>query len=107
MLDRCKYIKLSVFIPTGDYTPSFSSKIFNLRRFYINNNSMKIKIKILQRNVLQEIEVTNGITVSELLQKIQLGSGPFVVLKNNVIIPSDYVLNNDTDLSILQVISGG
>jgi sulfur carrier protein ThiS len=68
---------------------------------------MKIKIKILPRNVLQEIEVTNGITVSELLQKIQLGPGPFVVLKNNVIIPGDYVLNDDVDLSILQVISGG
>ena len=86
---------------------SFSSKIFNLRLFYINSNSMKIKVKILPRNVIQEIEVTNGITVSELLQKIQLGPGPFVVLKNNVIIPSDYVLNDDTDLSILQVISGG
>jgi len=68
---------------------------------------MKIKIKILPRNVLQEFEVANGITVSELLQKIQLGPGPFVVLKNNVIIPSDYVLNDDADLSILQVISGG
>jgi sulfur carrier protein ThiS len=68
---------------------------------------MKIKVKILPRNTLQEIEVANGITVSELLQKIQLGSGPFVVLKNNVIIPSDYVLNDDADLSVLQVISGG
>jgi sulfur carrier protein ThiS len=68
---------------------------------------MKIKVKILPRNALQEIEVANGITVSELLQKIQLGSGPFVVLKNNVIIPSDYVLNDDADLSVLQVISGG
>jgi sulfur carrier protein ThiS len=68
---------------------------------------MKIKVKILPRNVIQEIEVTTGITVSELLQKIQSGPGPFVVLKNNVIIPSDYVLNDDADLSILQVISGG
>jgi sulfur carrier protein ThiS len=68
---------------------------------------MKIKIKILPRNVLQEFEVANGITVSELLQKIQLGPGPFVVLKNNVIIPNNYILNDDADLSILQVISGG
>jgi sulfur carrier protein ThiS len=68
---------------------------------------MKIKIKILPRNVLQEIEVANGITVSELLQKIRLGPGPFVVLKNKVPIPNDYVLNDDADISILQVISGG
>jgi sulfur carrier protein ThiS len=68
---------------------------------------MKIKVKILPRNVLQEIEVTNGITVSELLQKIRLGPGPFVVLKNNVVIPNNYILNDDADISILQVISGG
>jgi len=68
---------------------------------------MKIKVKILPRNVIKEIEVTNGITVSELIQKIQLGPGPFVVLKNNVPISNDYVLNDDANLSILQVISGG
>jgi sulfur carrier protein ThiS len=68
---------------------------------------MKIKIKILSRNVLQEVEIVNGSTVSELLQKIHLGPGPFVVLKNNVPIPLDSILNDDTELSILQVISGG
>jgi sulfur carrier protein ThiS len=68
---------------------------------------MKVKIKILSRNVLQEVEIANGSTVSELLQKIHLGSGPFVVLKNNVPIPLDSILNDDTELSILQVISGG
>lgn len=68
---------------------------------------MKIKIKILQRNVVQNIEVTPGTSISELLKKIHFGPGPFVVLKNNVRIPEDYVLNNDDDLSILQVVSGG
>ena len=68
---------------------------------------MKIKVKILPRNIIQEIEVANGTTVSELLQKLQLRPGPFVVLKNNVHIPNDYVLNNNDDLSILQVSSGG
>jgi len=68
---------------------------------------MKIKIKILPKNTLLEIEVSPGTTVSELLQKIHLGSGAFVVLKNNVRITGEYVLNDDADLSILQVISGG
>jgi len=68
---------------------------------------MKIKVKILPRNVIQEIEVAYGTTVSELLQKLQLEPGPFVVLKNNENIPNDYVLNNNDNLSILQVISGG
>jgi len=68
---------------------------------------MKIKVKILPRNLLQEIDVANGTTVSELLQKIHLGPGPFIVLKNNVRIFGDYILNEDTELSILQIISGG
>jgi sulfur carrier protein ThiS len=68
---------------------------------------MKITIKLLPRNAVQEVEVTKGITVSELLQKIHAGPGPIVVLKNNVPIPVDSVLNDDTELSILRVISGG
>jgi sulfur carrier protein ThiS len=68
---------------------------------------MKITIKILPKNTLQEIEVAPGTTVSELLQKIHVGPGPFVVLKNNVRIPGEYVLTDDTELCILQVISGG
>jgi sulfur carrier protein ThiS len=68
---------------------------------------MKIKVKLLPRNVLQEVEVTKGITVSELLQKIHVGPGPVVVLKNNVPISVASVLNDDDELSILPVISGG
>jgi sulfur carrier protein ThiS len=68
---------------------------------------MKIKIKILPRNVLQEVDVANGSTVSDLLQKINLKPGSFVVLKNNSPIPVDYVLIDDQELVILQVISGG
>jgi sulfur carrier protein ThiS len=68
---------------------------------------MKIKVKILSRNVIQEIEVTKGITVSALLKKIQLEPGPFVVLKNDIPISNDYILNDDAALSILQIISGG
>ena len=68
---------------------------------------MKIKVKISPRNVYQEIEVANGTTVSELLQKLKLRPGPFVILKNNVHIPNNYILNDNDDLSILEVISGG
>jgi sulfur carrier protein ThiS len=68
---------------------------------------MKIKVKLLPRNVVQEVEVAKGIMVSELLQKIHVGPGPIVVLKNNVPISVDSVLNEDAELSILPVISGG
>jgi sulfur carrier protein ThiS len=68
---------------------------------------MNIKIKILPRNIVQNIEIKPGTTISELLQKIHLRPGPFVVLKNNVRMPLEFVLNNNDDLSILQVVSGG
>jgi sulfur carrier protein ThiS len=68
---------------------------------------MKIKVKILPRNVMQEVEVEHGTTVSELLKKIHIIPGPVVVLKNNVPISVDSVLNDDAELSILPVISGG
>ncbi len=68
---------------------------------------MKIKIKLLPRNVLQEVDVASGSTVSDLLQKLNLKPGAFVVLKNNSSIPVDYVLIDDQELCILQVISGG
>jgi len=68
---------------------------------------MKIKVKILPQNVIQEIEIANGITVSDLLRKINLKPGAFVVLKNNSPIPVDYVLIDDQELCIMQVIFGG
>jgi sulfur carrier protein ThiS len=68
---------------------------------------MKIIVKILPRNVMQEVEVEHGTTVLELLRKIHGISGPVVVLKNNVPISVDYILNDDAELSILSVISGG
>jgi sulfur carrier protein ThiS len=68
---------------------------------------MKIKVKILPRNMLQEVDIANGSTVSDLLRKINLKPGAFVVLKNNSPIPVDYVLIDDQELCILQVISGG
>jgi sulfur carrier protein ThiS len=68
---------------------------------------MKIKVKILPRNILQEVEVANGITVSDLLRKINLKPGAFVVLKNNSPIPVDYVLIDDQELCIIQVTFGG
>jgi len=68
---------------------------------------MKIKVKILPRNVLKEVEVAKGATVSELLKKIHLEPSAFVVLKNNIRIPVEYILDYDQELCILQVTSGG
>jgi len=56
---------------------------------------------------MQEVEIERGTTVSELFKKIHVIPGPVVVLKNNVPISVDYVLNDDAELSILPVISGG
>jgi sulfur carrier protein ThiS len=71
--------------------------------FALTYTSMKIKVRLIPRNVVQEIEVPKGITVSELLQKIRTGPGPVVVLKNNVQISIDFLLTAMSEFHLIPV----
>ncbi|DAC71809.1 MAG TPA: hypothetical protein DSN98_08475 [Thermoplasmata archaeon] len=68
---------------------------------------MKIKVKIVPRNVSQEVDVAVGATVLDLLRTIHLRPDAFIVLKNNIPIPVDDVLGDEQELCLLQVASGG
>ena len=68
---------------------------------------MKIKVKILPKNSTQEIEITTGSKVLDLLKKIQLKPDSIIVLRDNTPIPVDDVLSENQKLSIIQVASGG
>jgi sulfur carrier protein ThiS len=68
---------------------------------------MKIKVKIVPRNVQQEVEVKNGSTAADLLRMMKLFPDGFIVLRNNAPIPIDEVIESDQDLCLLQVASGG
>jgi len=68
---------------------------------------MKIKVKIVPRNLLQEVDVKKGTTVSDLLRMMQLRPDAFIVLKNNAPIPVDEIVDDNQELCLLQVASGG
>jgi len=80
---------------------------FNQRLFYIDIGSMKITVKIVPSNASKEVTVKTGSTVSEVLKKMQLKPESFIVLLNNTPIPIDDCLNDDHNLTLLQVASGG
>ncbi len=68
---------------------------------------MKVKITLLPRRISQEVDVPKGTSVSQLLDQLHLEPGPVVVFKNNVPLSTDSILDNETELTILRVISGG
>jgi sulfur carrier protein ThiS len=84
-----------------------TGKKFNLRLFYIRIGLMKIKVKIVPRNVQQEVDVKKGSTVAELLRLMQLRPDAFIILKNNSPIPIDEIVDGNQELCLLQVASGG
>jgi len=70
-------------------------------------DSMKIKVKLSRTNETKEISLKIGSTVGELLEKIKLKPDTLIVISNNTPVPVDDVLNNDQELTIIQVSSGG
>jgi sulfur carrier protein ThiS len=55
----------------------------------------------------KEIEMQKGSTIIELLKKMQLKPDTLIVLRDNKPIPIDDMLENDQELQIIQVASGG
>jgi sulfur carrier protein ThiS len=68
---------------------------------------MKITVKIVPEKSTREVDIKKGTSVSDLLRKIHLRPDMFIVLKNNTPIPIDDVLNDEQELCLLQVASGG
>ena len=68
---------------------------------------MKINVKLVPRNISQEVEVKKGTTVTGLLRQLHLRPDAVIVLRNNTPIPEDDSLNDDQELCIVQVASGG
>ena len=56
---------------------------------------------------MKEVSLKIGSTVGELLKKIKLKPDTLIVISNNTPVPVDDVLNNDQELTIIQVASGG
>jgi sulfur carrier protein ThiS len=68
---------------------------------------VEIKAKILKTKETRKINIEAGSTVEYLLKKIKLKPDTLIVMSDNKPIPIDDVLNDDQELTIIQVASGG
>ena len=68
---------------------------------------MEIKAIISRTKETRKINIDPGSTVEYLLKKIKLKPDTLIVLSNNKPIPIDDVLNDNQELIIIQVASGG
>ena len=75
----------------------------------LSDNMEKIKINafIDRENKNAVLELENNSIVSDLLKKLEINPVTVIVSRNNELILEDEKLNNDDNIKILSVISGG
>jgi len=86
---------------------NIETKKFNQRLFYIPIDSMNIKVKISRTNETKEISLEKGLTVEDLLKKINLKPDTVIIINKSKPIPIDEEVKDGEELTILQVSSGG
>jgi len=68
---------------------------------------MKIKITQVPKDTTTVIEIKKGETVQNLLKRLHLRSDAVIVVRDSRPIPEDDILEDNQELRILQVASGG
>ena len=64
-------------------------------------------MKILPKNVTDEIDIKSGSKMYDLLKKINLKPDNIIILRDNTPVPVDDILTDEQELTIIQVASGG
>ena len=70
-------------------------------------SKIDIKIFVDRDNLNRTIELGNSSIVADLLKKLNINPVTVVVSRNNELILEDEKLNNNDEIKILSVISGG
>ncbi len=64
-------------------------------------------MKVLLRNPRREIELQGSRTVNRLLDDLELNREAHLVIRNGTLVPGDARLEDDDDIEVRPVISGG
>ena len=70
-------------------------------------SKINIKIFVDRDNLNRTIELGNSSIVADLLKKLNINPVTVIVSRNNELILEDEKLNNNDEIKILSVISGG
>jgi len=68
---------------------------------------LKIKIKILPKNITNEIEINKGVKIFDILKNLDLKPDNIIILRNNTPVPVDDIIDDDQELTLIYVASGG
>ena len=68
---------------------------------------MNIKVKISRTNETKEISLERGLTVEDVLKKINLKPDTVIIINKSKPIPIDEEVKDGEELTIIQVSSGG
>ncbi|MBI2654250.1 MoaD/ThiS family protein [Candidatus Woesearchaeota archaeon] len=68
---------------------------------------IKINVFIDRENKKAKLELNNGSVVSDLLNQLKINPVTVIVSRNNELILEDEKLNDNDEIKVLSVISGG
>lgn len=64
-------------------------------------------MKVVLRNPRRELDIAGPMSVDKLLGRLELGRESVLVIRGDTLVPGDVVLQDDDQVEIRPVISGG
>jgi sulfur carrier protein ThiS len=68
---------------------------------------LKIKVRIPKVNTIKDIQLAEGSNVEDLLKHLKIKPDAVIAMSKNMPIPVDDILNEDQEVTVIQVASGG
>jgi sulfur carrier protein ThiS len=68
---------------------------------------LQVKVKRIRTKKTQNVKIKEGFKVEDLIYKLNLRPDTLIVMKDNMPIPIDSNLNDNQELVIVEVSSGG
>ena len=70
-------------------------------------DKIRVEVFVDRNSINKTIQLDNNSTISDLLKKLSINPVTVIVSRSNELVLEDEKLNNDDEIKILSVISGG